>query len=127
MALQPGYRKQSCAWIHVGCSREKVRGRSIFAHLRESRDAYKIKCKQLSICKEARGKALEKVLSREEQRFSDLKSRIDFYETRIELLRSQQSRPLPPMPMQTPGASPGSHPQQEFELVSSHTVIEVRY
>ncbi len=41
MALQPGYRKQSCAWIHVGCSREKVRGRSIFAHLRESRDAYK--------------------------------------------------------------------------------------
>lgn len=95
------------------------------ANVEKSRDTYKSRCKQLSICKEARGKALEKVLSREEQRFSDLKSRIDFYETRIEQFRSQQSRPLPPMPIQTPAASPGSDSQQEFELVSTHTVIEV--
>ena len=96
------------------------------ANVEKSRDAYKNRCKQLSICKEAKGKALEKVLLREEQRFSDLKSRIDFYETRIEKFRLQNSCPLPAIPMQTPAASPGSDPQQEFELVSTHTVIEVR-
>ena len=32
------------------------------ANVEKSRDTYKSRCKQLSICKEARGKALEKVL-----------------------------------------------------------------
>lgn len=96
----------------------------VSVNVESSREAYRNRIKQLSICKEARGRALEKVLLREEQRFSDLKSRIDFNETRIEQMRSQNSHPPPPIP--TPVASGGLDLRQGYELVSTHTVIEVR-